>query len=110
MRDTNLLGLALGLSTPWTVTGCDFDATTHRLDIHIDFAAGGRFACPECGAEDCPAYDSETKAWRHLNFFQHQARLHARVPRIRCPNCGISPASPGHGKTAASRSCSKLWS
>jgi transposase len=89
MRDTNLLGLALGLITPWTVTSCDFDAPAHRLDIHIDFAPGSRFACPECGAEGCPAYDSETKAWRHLNFFQHQAWLHARVPRVRCPNCGI---------------------
>lgn len=89
MRDTNLLGLALGLTTPWTVTRCDFDAAAHRLDIHIDFAAGSRFACPECGAEGCPAYDSETKAWRHLNFFQHQAWLHARVPRVRCTRCGI---------------------
>ena len=89
MRDTNLLGLALGLTKPWTVTRCDFDAPAHRLDIHIDFAAGSRFACPECAAEGCPAYDSETKAWRHLNFFQHQAWLHARVPRVRCPNCGI---------------------
>lgn len=89
MRDTNLLGLALGLTSPWTVTRCDFDAAAHRLDIHIDFAAGSRFACPECGGEGCPAYDSETKAWRHLNFFQHQAWLHARVPRVECPNCGI---------------------
>lgn len=89
MRDTNLLGLALGLTPPWTVTSCDFDAPAHRLDIHIDFAAGSRFACPECGAGGCPAYDSETKAWRHLNFFQHQAWLHARVPRVRCQDCGI---------------------
>ena len=89
MRDTNLLGLALGLTPPWTVTRSDFDAEARRLDIRIDFAAGSRFACPECGAADCPAHDSETKSWRHLNFFQHQASLHARVPRVRCPKCGI---------------------
>ncbi len=89
MRDTNLLGLALGLTPPWAVTRSDFDAEARRLDIRIDFAAGSRFACPECGAADCPAYDSETKSWRHLNFFQHQAWLHARVPRVRCPKCGI---------------------
>jgi len=89
MRDTNLLGLALGLTPPWTVTRSDFDAGARRLDIRIDFAAGSRFACPECGAADCPAYDSEPKSWRHLNFFQHQAWLHARVPRVRCPKCGI---------------------
>ena len=27
--------------------------------------------------------------WRHLNFFQHQAYLHARVPRVRCVRCGV---------------------
>jgi transposase len=27
--------------------------------------------------------------WRHLNFFQHEAYLHARVPRVRCDKCGI---------------------
>jgi transposase len=27
--------------------------------------------------------------WRHLNFFQHQAYLNARVPRVRCETCGV---------------------
>ena len=89
MRDTNLLQLALGLTPPWTVTRADFDPEAHRLDIEIDFAPGSRFACPTCGAANCPAYDTERKTWRHLNFFQHQAYLHARVPRIRCDACGI---------------------
>ncbi len=30
--------------------------------------------------------------WRHLNFFQHQAYLNARVPRVRCDKCGIRKA------------------
>src|SRR5438128_11386361 len=38
-------------------------------------AGGSRFACPECGVAGCPAYDSEDKTWRHLNFFQHEAYL-----------------------------------
>jgi len=63
------------------------------LDIEIDFAPGSRFACPACGAADCPAYDTERKTWRHLNFFQHQAYLNARVPRIRCGACGIRTVS-----------------
>ena len=89
MRDTNLLQLALGLTPPWAVTRADFDPEAHRLDIEIDFAPGSRFACPTCGAANCPAYDTERKTWRHLNFFQHQASLHARVPRIRCDACAI---------------------
>lgn len=79
----------MGLSPPWTVSRADFDPEAHRLDIQIDFAPGSRFACPTCGAADCPAYDTERKTWRHLNFFQHQAYLTARVPRIRCDKCGI---------------------
>jgi transposase len=89
MRDTALLQLALGLTPPWTVRRADFDPEAHRLDIEIDFAPGSRFACPVCGAADCPAYDTERKSWRHLNFFQHQAYLTARAPRIHCDKCGI---------------------
>ena len=84
MQDTKLLGLALGRTPPWTVSRSDFDTVARRLDIHIDFAA-----CPQCGAEGCPAHDTEPMEWRHLNFFQHQAWLHARVPRTRCTACGV---------------------
>jgi len=89
MRDTALLQLALGLTPPWTVSRSDFDPEAHRLDIEIDFALGSRFACPTCGAADCPAYDTERMTLRHLNFFQHQAYLNARVPRVRCAKCGV---------------------
>jgi transposase len=93
MRDTALLQLALGLTAPWTVSRADLDAATQRLDVHIDFAPGSRFACPGCGAADCPVHDAERITWRHLNFFHHQAYLTARVPRIRCDRCGVRTAS-----------------
>ena len=89
MRDTTLMQQALGLTPPWTVVRSDFDTEAGRLDVEIDFTPGSRFACPTCGAADCPAYDTQRKTWRHLNFFQHQAYLHARVPRVRCETCGI---------------------
>jgi len=53
--------------------GATLDQEAHRLDIQIDFAPGARFACPTCGAADCPVHDTERMSWRHLNFFQHQA-------------------------------------
>ena len=93
MRDTTLMQMALGLTLPWTVTGSDFDAEADRIDIQIDFPAGRRFACPSCGAADCPVHDTERRSWRHLNFFQHQAYLTARVPRVRCDKCGIRAVS-----------------
>jgi transposase len=93
MRDTTLMQLALALTPPWAVSRSDFDPAAHRLDIEIDFPSGSRFACPSCGAADCAAYDTERKTWRHLNFFQHQAYLNARVPRVRCETCGIKTVS-----------------
>ena len=32
------------------------------------------------------AYDTKNKTWRHLNFFEHECYLHARVPRVKLPN------------------------
>ncbi|MSP02610.1 MAG: hypothetical protein EXR07_16405 [Acetobacteraceae bacterium] len=54
MSDTHLLQMALGLTPPWTVTGADFDPAARRLDIHMDFPSGSRFACPQCAAADFP--------------------------------------------------------
>ena len=89
MRDTDLFQLALGLTSPWQVESSEFDPKRKRLDIKIDFPSGGVFACPECGGEKLKAYDTELKCWRHLNFFEHDAYLTARVPRVKCQQCGI---------------------
>jgi len=89
MRDVELFQAALGLSTPWSVSASRFDAASKRLDIDITFAKGSRFACPSCAATGCAAYDTEQMTWRHLSFFQHEAYLHARVPRVTCKACGI---------------------
>ena len=104
MRDIDLFQLALGLVPPWMVVDAKFDADKKRLDIEIDFKTGGRFACPECGKADCPVHDTVKKTWRHLNFFQHEAFLHARVARIDCSDCGVRLvnvpwARPGSGFT-----------
>jgi transposase len=58
MRDTDLLQLALGLVPPWLVVASRFDPSARRLDIDVSFPKGSRFACPDCGAADCPAYDT----------------------------------------------------
>ena len=84
MRDTDLLQLALGLLPPWMVKAATFDAQARRLDIEIDFARGGRFPCPHCAKADCPVHDTAMQTWRHLDFFQHQAFLHARFPAYGC--------------------------
>ncbi len=93
MRDIDLLQLALGLTGPWMVARSVFAADKGQLDIHLDFARGSRFPCPVCGAIDCPVHDTGEKTWRHLNFFQHEVYLHARVPRVTCKACGVKQIS-----------------
>ncbi|MCA1701066.1 MAG: ISL3 family transposase [Actinobacteria bacterium] len=87
MRDIDLFQQALGLQAPWRVTDCTFEQ--RRLELRIDFAKGARFACPECAKDGCAVHDTETKTWRHLDFFQHEAYLTARVPRVCCAEHGV---------------------
>ena len=84
-----LFQAALGIIEPWRVTEASFDPETARLDLRIDFVKGARFACPEGEETGCAVHDTTTKTWRHLDFFQHQAYLHARVPRVACPVHGV---------------------
>jgi transposase len=104
MRDIDLFQQALGLVAPWRVVDCSFDAGQRRLELRIDFLRGATFACPECAAEGCKVHDTEQKTWRHLDFFQHEAYLTARVPRVRCAEHGVHQvtvawARPGSGFT-----------
>ncbi len=104
MRDVDLFQQALGLREPWRVERTEFDTSARRLDLYLGFERGARFECPECGWGRCPAYDTRDKQWRHLNFFQHEAYLHAPVPRVECRRCGIKQvrvpwARPGSGFT-----------
>ena len=103
MRDTELFQLALGLVPPWLVASSSFSAGEKRLELGIDFSVGSRMPCPVCGMPSA-VYDSEEKRWRHLDFFQHQAYLVARVPRVWCQEHGVHQvtvpwARPGSGFT-----------
>ena len=94
MNTESLFGIALGIISPWQVEGIEFSKEVKRLDIKIDFQRGATFACPVCGVP-APVYDTSEKTWRHLNFFQYEAYLTARVPRVKCPNadCGVKQVS-----------------
>jgi transposase len=104
MRDIQLLHVALGVVPPWQVKSCKLDLEQQCLDIEVDFDRGSTFHCPQCDRTECKAHDTERRTWRHLNFFQYKTLLHARVPRVRCDDCGILTvkvpwARPGSGFT-----------
>ena len=93
MNNLELFQAALGLQEPWLVVNTEFDPDKQRLDVYLDFVQGARFPCPEGDEAACPVHDTTDKTWRHLDFFQHQAYLHARVPRVNCPSHGVRQAA-----------------
>jgi transposase len=91
----NLFSTALGISAPWFVKSINFDPQLKRLDLTIDFIKGSRFTIKEDGdASQHPVYDTQDKEWRHLNFFEHECYLRARVPRVRLPDGSIRLIQP----------------
>ena len=114
MDNQQLFTAALGLSDPWKVVDLVFSPGNQErrgsLTIQLDFEAGSRFADPthdpEQGGEPalCPVHDTVEKRWRHLDFFQHDTTLVARVPRVRTPEgrtvlAKVPWARPGSGFT-----------
>ena len=84
-QDFVLFQAALGLSDPWRVESVVFDRDAKRLDLRVGFPKGSTFCCPECDRAGLKAYDTAEKTWRHMDFWQHQTYLTARVPRVVCP-------------------------
>lgn len=109
MDTSRLFTAALQLQSPWKVGSVDFrDADGGRQELHImiGFEPGARFHCPETGCREdaCPVHDRRERVWRHLNFFQYKAFIHAAMPRVTCPEHGVRTvpapwARPGSGFT-----------
>ncbi len=105
MKDMKeLFEMALGLGTEWHVTDITLSPEEHRIDISLDFDRGTKFPCPKCDTPGCGVHDTLERTWRHLNFFEFETYLHARMPRVSCDRCGVHQvtvpwARPGSGFT-----------
>ncbi|MBU1613548.1 ISL3 family transposase [Patescibacteria group bacterium] len=92
MRDTDLYRYLLGLEEPWSIGRVDLDVAAQRVDVWVEHPRKRKWACPECGKE-VPLHDhAEERAWRHLDSCQFQTFLHARPPRVDCPEHGVRQA------------------
>ena len=97
---------ALGLQPPWAVEEVELDVAGKRIDFEVGCAAN-LLSCPACGTASQRVHDRLRRSWRHLDFFQYEAWLHADVPRVACGACGkttqlgVPWARPGSGFTAA---------
>ena len=89
MESVELYRQLLGLTAPWTVERVELDIARQQVEVHVGHPAGQRFACPECGQE-LGVYDHQAeRVWRHLDSCQFLTYLHARPPRVSCPEHGV---------------------
>lgn len=93
MSEKQLFEAALGLASPWYISGTQFDSANKALTIVIDFVAGSRFDHPDAAGKHA-VHDTTTKRYRHLNFFQHECFLEVRVPRVKLPDGRVRMVEP----------------
>lgn len=99
-----LFTTALGLQAPWIVSKVELDTAKRRIDFEVSCDAK-QLPCPACGVNGQGVHDRIKRSWRHLDFFQFEAWLHAEVPRVDCSACGkttqaeVPWARPGSGFT-----------
>jgi transposase len=76
----------LGIEEPWKVSEVELDVKRERIDVQVVHDEGVRCPCPECG-ELITVYDhAPERVWRHLDTCQFKTYLHARIPRVNCPD------------------------
>src|SRR5574338_30854 len=93
MESKELYRHLLGLAEPWTVERVELDTAKMHVEVYAAHAPATRFACPECGKE-LAVYDHlAERVWRHLDSCQFLTFLHARPPRVSCPEHGVRQAT-----------------
>lgn len=106
MNSSEIFSMALGLVPPWYVENAEFvdipGIPTKELHLFLNFEKGYKFT--DIDGNKTSAYDTVERQWQHLNFFQHNCFLHARVPRIKSKDGKIHQVSvpwarPGSGFT-----------
>ena len=81
--------LLVGVKEPWVIESGELLWDKKKIHLRLAWPVGAHGPCPKCGRA-CPAYDhGPNRIWRHLDSMQCQTELHARVPRMHCPEHGI---------------------
>lgn len=92
MQGTDFYERILGLAAPWFVADVQLDMEAQQVDVFVEHGEGETFCCPDCGKE-LACYDhTKARKWRHLDTMQFATILHARTPRVDCPDHGVKQA------------------
>jgi len=93
VQDTELYRHLLGLTAPWVVSRVELNVSGQQVDVWVEHESGARWRCPGCTRELAVYDHSAERVWRHLDSCQFATQLHARAPRVECPEHGIRQVS-----------------
>ncbi len=82
----------IGIASPWEVTEIEQETSRYAARIHVALSGDAELRCPECG-KVCPGYDHRERRWRHTNICDYRTEVVASVPRVQCPQHGVSTIS-----------------
>lgn len=119
MDNTSLFTAAIQLEYPWKVTNVEFlpdkdKPTGMTLHITVGFEKGAKFiflnddgsvwADENGNPIERTAHDTVDRTWRHLNFFQYETYIHAKMPKVsdgqgHCPTVQAPRARKNSGFT-----------
>jgi len=88
MDERTLYTAILGVTEPWKVERVELHLSEGQIDIWVALPEKQLWVCPEC-RERAPIHDHRERTWRHLDTCQYRTLIHARVPRLDCPNHGL---------------------
>lgn len=113
MRDRDLYAQILGIGSPWAVREVKLDPSNQEVVVLVDSRDAKVLLCPEC-SKPCGRYDHRERRWRHLDTCQYRTILVAEVPRVNCPDHGVSQvtlpwAEPGSRFTALFEALAIDW-
>ena len=79
----------LGIESPWEVVSISRETKTRVVTAHVHYKKNVRLQCPKCKTES-KLHDHRKRSWRHLDSCNHKTIIEASVPRVRCPEHGVT--------------------
>ena len=93
METTGFFTVVLGVTAPWQIREISLSAENRRVDVWLEHVAGQPWSCPEVGCREVSSLTVRDHAaerlWRHLDCGRYETYLHARIPRVFCPDHGV---------------------
>ncbi len=88
-KDEASIHRSIGLESPWEISEDRYDDKDRVRRVTVICTDTSLLSCPKCKAA-CSFYDlREARSWRHLDTCTYRTELIARVPRVKCPACGV---------------------